>query len=139
MRSFLTRALKGLKKGYHFPTLPDHIIELTNHPLVRILRFLGGLSILLVLTHRLEILTGNYYLFALVTCLFFIFIFLLYHIYITYHRFIHIYKSIKSGKLDIRNSPFDRFSTSFSKAFLCAKGLCDTVAPVGAVLVVLQL
>lgn len=132
MKSILLRIFNGVKKGYQFPTLPDHLIQFNMHPLVRIFRFIGGLSILLVITHRLDFLTGNYYFFALVVCLFFIFIFLLYHIYLTYHRFIHIYKSIKSGKLDIRNSPFDRFGSAFSKAFLCAKGLCDTVAPVGA-------
>ena len=54
--------------------------------------------------------------------------------YISYHRFKHIYKVLKSDELDIRNSPFDRFATLSAKLVMCAKGACDTVHPAGSAL-----
>lgn len=48
----------------------------------------------------------------------------------SYYRIKHIYKVLKSDKLDIKNSPLDRLATLAARAILCAKGLCETAQPV---------
>jgi len=50
IKSTYSSLLKGFKKGYSIPTLPDHIIEFQNKPLIRIIRFLGGISFLIMLS-----------------------------------------------------------------------------------------
>ena len=66
---FFSRFFIGLKKGILTPTLPNHIILLNNNPIIRIFRVLGGISILLILTHRLDYLgDGLLYLYTLVLC-----------------------------------------------------------------------
>ena len=53
IKNIFTRFFIGAKKGICTPTLPNHIIMLNNNPFIRIFRVLGGISILLILTHRL--------------------------------------------------------------------------------------
>jgi hypothetical protein len=55
-KSLTQRLLIGLKKGYNTPTLPVKILEIQKYPLIRILRFLGGISIFSILF----ILSKNY-------------------------------------------------------------------------------
>jgi hypothetical protein len=50
IKTTLNRVLIGVKKGYSISTLPVHIIEFTNKPLIRIIRFLGGVSFLTILS-----------------------------------------------------------------------------------------
>jgi hypothetical protein len=38
---------------------------------------------------------------------------------------------IKNKDLDVRNSPLDRLATLASRLIACAKGACDTAAPIG--------
>ena len=51
-RTIFSRIMIGIKKGWNTPTLPQHLIELNNKPLIRIMRFLGGLSIFMIITHK---------------------------------------------------------------------------------------
>lgn len=96
----------GVKKGFITPTLPNHIINFNNNPIIRIFRVLGGISILLILTHRLNYLgDGLLYFYGLAICTVFAFLFSLYFIFLTYHRIKHMIKVLKSDKLDVRNSP----------------------------------
>jgi sterol desaturase/sphingolipid hydroxylase (fatty acid hydroxylase superfamily) len=81
------------------------------HPLIRILRVLGGISTLLVLTKK-SLIFPNFFIYIL---LFITIIFFIYHSFITYHRIIHMYKVLKSDKLDIKNSPIDRLATIATK------------------------
>lgn len=91
-----------LKKGLLTPTLPDHIIEFQNKLYIRIIRVLGSLSLVLLLSHRLELyFTGVYYSIAIYICFIFILMFNIYIIYINYHRIIHSIKVLRSDKLDI--------------------------------------
>ncbi|RKP12384.1 hypothetical protein BJ684DRAFT_6803, partial [Piptocephalis cylindrospora] len=108
-------------------TLPVKLIELQSHPLVRIFRVLGGICVLLILTKKVysfnEIIL---YIVILISLFYSIFLF-----YITYNRIKHIYSTLKKNDLEVRNSPLDKFATLASKLIFCAKGACDTIAPIG--------
>lgn len=92
----------GLKKGWSTPTLPSQLLTLHNNVFIRFLRVSGGISIILIITHRLDFLgKGLLYLICLVICLVFSFIYSLYLIYINYHRIKHMYKTLKNRDLDI--------------------------------------
>jgi len=98
-KTILQRILFGIKKGWNTPTLPEDKIQLTLHPLIRILRFTGGLSFLIILG-RTQII---YPAFVLYICMFIATIYTMYHIYLSICRFKHIRYLIKSGKMDIYN------------------------------------
>ena len=99
-RIFLYR---GVKKGLITPTLPINILELQKNPIIRILRVLGGISIILILTHKLDVLgSGLLYISALYLCFFIIIIFWIYLMYVNYHRIKHMYRVINSNVLDVR-------------------------------------
>jgi hypothetical protein len=133
-KNIFQRIYIGIKKGILTPTLPDKILKLHNHPFIKIFRVIGGISVLLILTHSLEYLDkGLLYLISLWICLIFSITFSFYHIYISYFRINHIIFLLKSDKLDIYNSPFDRFATIITKIFLCSKGICEGIAPIGIV------
>ena len=104
IKNFLKRFLNAGLRAYSIPTLPDNILKIQSYPIIRILRFLGGLSTILVISHKLEILgNGLLYDISLYFCFCFILIFFVYLIYVSYFRFIHMYKVFKSGNLDVRN------------------------------------
>ena len=44
------RAFTGFKKAYSIPSLPEHILKFTMDPSIRILRFLGGISFLFIVS-----------------------------------------------------------------------------------------
>lgn len=102
--------------------------------MVIIFRVLGGISILLILTHRLHYLgDGLLYFSALALCTVLAFLFSLYLIFLTYHRIKHMIKILNSDDLDVRNSPLDRFASIAARIILCSKGFCETAALVGVV------
>lgn len=123
----IQRVWTGIKLGWNTPTLPDNIIKFQLHPLIRILRVLGGISTVLILTKKSLLFPSFFlYIFLLLTFMFFI-----YHTYISYHRTIHMYKTLKSDKLDVKNSPVDRLSTIAVKVLWCIKGSCDQLPNLG--------
>jgi hypothetical protein len=77
------RFYKGFQKAYSTPTgaapLPDHIIKFTMDPTIRNLRFLGGLSVVMIITKNYL----NYPIYFLYLFMFFALIFWIYHFYIT--------------------------------------------------------
>jgi hypothetical protein len=96
-------------------------------PLIRILRVMGGISTLLILSKKSLILPSFFlYVLLLLTFAFFI-----YHTFISYHRIKHMYKTLKSDKLDVKNSPVDRLSTLAVKILWCIKGSCDQLPHLG--------
>ena len=122
----------GLKKGWTTPTLPAELVTFHNNVFIRLIRVLGGISTILIITHRLDFLgKGLLYIICLGICFVFSFIFSLYLIYINYHRIKHMYKTLKNRDLDIHNSPFDRFATFSARLIWCSKGFCDIAAPIG--------
>ena len=93
------RLFIGFKKGLLTPTLPDNIIKLQSYPIIRIIRFLGGFSFLLIVSKSYL----NYSYYVLYFAMFFVLLFTVYHIIISFYRFKHIFKLLKSDKLDIKN------------------------------------
>jgi hypothetical protein len=88
----------GLKKGWSTPTLPENIKILQKHPLIRILRFLGGSSILILLSHRYL----NCHIYILYLLLFITIIYVIYKFIISYFRIKHAIKVFKSKELNIK-------------------------------------
>jgi hypothetical protein len=123
----LQRVWLGVKLGWNTPTLPDNILKLQLHPLIRILRVLGGISTILILTRKSLIFPSFFlYIFFLLTLMFFI-----YHTIISYYRITHMYRTLRSDKLDVKNSPVDRLSTIAVKVLWCIKGSCDQLPNLG--------
>ena len=126
-KNYLKRIWTGVKLGWNTPSLPENVINLQKNPLIRILRVLGGISSILIITKKsLLFPTFCIYIFLLLT-----FIFFIYHIYISYHRIIHVYKTIQSDKLDVKNSPIDKIATLAGKFILCIKGSCEHLPHLG--------
>ncbi len=108
-RNILKIFLTGVKKGWETPTLPDNLLNLQLHPIIRVLRVLGGFCTLLLITDKVKqySLPLIVYIVAIIIAV----IFLIYNIYITYHRFKHTYKTLKSDQLNIKNIPLDQYNT----------------------------
>jgi hypothetical protein len=120
-KTILQRTLIGIKKGLFTPTLPEKILTFQKNPFIRIFRVLGGLSFIGLLGGSYLKLKGFFlYIAFLLAIMFFI-----YHIYISIQRYKHIKMLLKSNKLDIYNSPFDKYGTVLGKWILCVKGLCE--------------
>jgi hypothetical protein len=128
--NIIKRMFIGFKKGFLTPTLPDHIIKIQSYPIIRIMRFLGGLSFLSIVGKSYL----NYPIYVLYVAIFFTLLFTIYHFILTYYRIKHIITILRSDKLDIKNSPFDRFATLSARALLCFKGACEAGQPVGLTL-----
>ena len=132
MKKFLSRTLIGVKKGLFTPNLPPEILEFQKKPLIRIFRVIGGLSFLTILGRGYISFKLSPFLFGLFILLYFIAIlFFIYHVYISYHRFKYIKYLFKSGALDVRNSPLDKYASMLVRVLACAKGVCDTATPFG--------
>lgn len=126
-KSLFERTWIGIKRGITTPTLSEEMLEFQRKPIIRIIRVLGGISCLSILGHDY---TGIHGL-MLYIALFFTFIFNIYHIYISIHRFKHIKYLLKSGAMDYRNSPLDKYITLLGRVIMCAKGVCDYTGPIG--------
>jgi len=125
-KTFIERTWIGIKKGLTTPTLPKEILDFQMNPLIRILRVVGGISIISILNPMYKLHGIFLYISFLFSLIFFI-----YHIYISIHRYKHVKYLFKSGKLDVRNSPLDKYSSVLVKIILCGKSFCDYAAPVG--------
>jgi hypothetical protein len=109
------RIFTGFRKAYSIPTLPDPILNFSMHPLIRIIRFLGGVSFLFIVSNA----HLNFPIYFLFFATFFTTIFTIYHIYLSYHRTKHFIAILKSKKLEVRNSPLDRFAFYSARALFC--------------------
>jgi hypothetical protein len=129
IKNNIQRFSKVVKKAFLTPNLPAHILEFERLLPIRIGRFLGGISLLLLLAS----VRGYLFLHGFLLHLIFVFslCFFIYHCYISYHRFKYIKAKLKTSELEIRNSPLDRFGTKLLRILYCAKGYCDTAAPLG--------
>lgn len=98
-KSLLKRLSIGIKKGWNTPTLPTDKLQLQLHPLIRILRVSGGLSVIIILGKT----PFQVPFFIILIAMFIASIFLTYMLYMSYHRIKHIKFLIKTGKLNIEN------------------------------------
>jgi hypothetical protein len=126
-KTFIERTMIGIKRGLTTPTLSKEMLEFQKNPLIRILRVIGGISCLSLLGHDHIKLQGL----MLYVALFFTLLFYIYHVYILIHRYKHIKYLLKTGAMDYRNSPLDKYITLLGRMLLCAKGACDLATPIG--------
>ena len=61
-------------------------------------------------------------------CFIITFLFAIYSFFIAYHRVRHIIKLIKTGQLDVHNSPFDRLASFAARSLACSRGFCNVAA-----------
>jgi hypothetical protein len=116
----LQRIWTGIKLGWNTPMLPDKIIVFNNYPLVRILRVIGGLSVLTVLLKKHIFL----WLPLQYLVLFLAFLHISYFVSINMMKvFYGVYKLWK-GDLNVRNSPLDRLASWGGNLLYCWKVGC---------------
>lgn len=129
-KGYFKRFLIGVKKGWSIDTLPPYLLKLQLHPLIRIFRVIGGLSVLSLLSTEIEVL-GIY---AVSVATFISFVYGCYMLYITVKRFKHIYYLLQSEETEVRNSPLDTIASFAAKWIVCAKVVFDSAAPAGIAL-----
>lgn len=113
-------------RAYSIPTLPDSVERYYNNLFVRIFRFCGGLSFLVIITNfYLQLPNFLHLFFAIVAS-----------IHVTQVTIILIIKSFfslhtlicKREKFEIRNSPINRYASIISQALYCIKFGCGSTA-----------
>ncbi len=119
----------GFMRAYNIPTLPAKVELIYSHIFVRILRFIGGLACVLVLTKTYLMLPAFLHLFLpilasiqitqIIIILIIKFFFGLYTLIYTKEKF------------EVRNSPLNRYASIISQALYCIKIGC-TVTGAGA-------
>lgn len=117
---------KGIKKGYSVSTLPVKVEIFYNHIFIRILRVIGGISFVMVVTKFYLNLPEYLHLFITIIAA----------IQITQMIIILIIKIIygiytlmfKKEVFEVRNSPLDRYATMIAKTLYCAKVGCGVAA-----------
>ena len=125
------RITKGIQKGLSVPTLPVSIDNFHNHPITRIFRIIGGLSILITLG-RISLNINDIPNYILYISNFISILFFIYRFIINILRLIHIIKLLTTDELDVRNSPLDRLASLTARVIFCAKGLCYVGAGTGS-------
>ena len=100
IKNIIVSLFTGFKKGFLIPTLPENILKIQSYPLIRILRFLGGVSMLFVLSRA----HTNFPIYFLYIAIFIMFLFFIYHVIISYYRVKHVFKLLKSEATEVRNS-----------------------------------
>ena len=113
-KTILSRIWLGLKLSWSLPSLPVSVNQFHNYPIVRILRVIGGISIILFLSSPNWI--GDSYLYWII----FVFAMLqfLYIICISFIKIGYIVYLWKNKKLEVRNSPLDHLA-SLTLSCLC--------------------
>lgn len=120
-KTLFQRFVIGLKVGWNAPMLPKKVIDFHTHPFIRIFRVVGGISIITVLSKK-------YLLLYLPFKYIILFLALLHFIYITIIAVIKLWygiKVLKSDKLEVKNSPLDRFASITGKLLYCWKYGCQ--------------
>ena len=125
-KTIIQDLLTGAKLGWNTSTLPGDTIKFQINPLIRILRVLGGICTIFLLTYKVSL----YFIFVFYIAFFFAFLFFIYHMIILTVRINHKHKTLKSDKLDVRNSALDYLSRISARLILCAKGVCDGAQPI---------
>lgn len=120
-KSIWSRILIGLKVGWNAPMLPARVLSIHNHPFTRILRVVGGLSIVTFLSKKYLLFPYPIHIIVLTFAL-------LHFLYITIISFIKLYYGIhvlRSGKLEVKNSPIDKLAGAAGKLLYCWKYGCQ--------------
>lgn len=121
IKTVIKSLAKGLKKGWVTSTLPEYITKFNNKPIVRLFRFLGGLSVIITLgkvNFSFDFPIYIFYISFFITILFFV-----YMLVINIIRLIHIIKILRSDELDVRNSPLDKMASFTARILFFGKGI----------------
>ena len=118
-KTLLQRFITGAKLAWNTPILPDKVNAFNNHPLIRVFRVVGGLSVLTVLLKKHLFFLPLQYL-----ILFLAFIHISYFVVINIIKVIYGIHKLRSGDLNVRNSPLDRFASFTGKLLYCWKIGC---------------
>lgn len=118
--------VKGIKKGYSVSTLPVKLDKFYNHIFIRILRVIGGICFVMVVTKLYLNLPENLHLIiTIISAIQITQIIIILIIKIFYG----IYKLLfKKEEFEVRNSPLDRYATMIAKTLYCAKVGCGLAA-----------
>jgi len=127
LKNKLSSIKRGILLGFQTPSLPDHVLNYINLPIIRIFRVLGGISIVLLLSNKLP--TTGFYLVIICLLFFIVVLFLIYQLVLMYYRIVQIIKIWKSDKFDVRNSPLDLLLKQSARLILCIKGACEAGTP----------
>ena len=119
----LKRFTKGLIIGFNMSLLPPKVLCFHNNILVRILRVIGGISVITLLGKWY----GDYYIIVFPIAIFHF----IYIIFINFCKVVYIVYLWRNGKLDVRNSPLDRLASFGVRLVACTKGVCDFGIGVG--------
>jgi hypothetical protein len=120
-KTIIQRIIIGLKPGWNIPSLPSKVLKFHNYIFTRIFRVIGDISIVAFLSRTyINLLIYLQYLVLLMSLLHFSYILMIKIIKIIYGI-----KLWKSGKLDVRNSPFDKLASSAAKALQCWEFDCE--------------
>lgn len=130
MRKFIKDIWIGVKFAFKLPSLPESVNTFHNYPLTRILRVLGGISIVLFLYSPGW--TANPFIYWI------IFIFamsqFLYILIISVIKIWYIIYLWRNKKLEVRNSPLNQVAYLTVKLAACIKGGCVGGAATATVL-----
>jgi hypothetical protein len=112
----------GIIKAYHIPMLPENVLIFYNNPFIRMLRVIGGLCVLLVLTKKYVLLPFPLNYFSLV----FAVIQLFQIIIISIIKIVYSIKKLRKNpeEFEIRNSPLNHYASHFAKLAYCWKVGC---------------
>lgn len=125
----LSRIWIGIKIGIMIPVLPENVSKIHNHPITRIFRVLGGISILLILSkYEFAKIYLSYIVFPLAT-LYFIQI-----ININLVKFFFIISLWKKNKFQVRDFSVDKLASFSATLVACVKGTCVLGLSIGAAL-----
>src|SRR2546423_7624833 len=126
----LQNFIYGVKLGIKLSLLPKSVESFHSHPLTRIFRVIGGISILLILLKVKTI--DKPYLYEIVfilAALQFTYIIIIGIIKFCYYIYLY-----KNNKLEVRNSPLNRIATFGLNLVACVKGTCQYGITAGAAL-----
>lgn len=130
INNILRRIWKGLKIGIMLPVLPESVSKWHNHPLTRIFRVLGGISLLLVLSKSEFPKIYLFYTVFPLALLQFIYIIIV----ISLIKFVYIIYLWRNIRFQVRNSPLDRLASFSVTLVSCVKGTCVLVLSGGTAL-----
>lgn len=112
----------GIQKGYNIGILPENLYKIYNNIFIRILRFIGGVCLLLVLTSyylNLPIILHKFI--TIIGFIQSIQISVILLIKIIYGVYTLIYKK---NEFEVRNSPLNQYATHIARIIYCAKVGC---------------
>ena len=125
-KKFINSVKKGLIKGYKIQPLPDNINNFINNKYIRILRVIGGISIILSLSKKYLLLPLE--LQYVVLC--FALIQFIQITIISLIKTIFIIKKLiyNPEDFEVRNSPLDKYAMNIAKLVSCWKSACNFTA-----------